>query len=234
VDAEPNNKFQISIYSESDRAPAKLIATTDLGTLAADAWNRLPISAELRPNTPYWLVYATNGSNPAVNNMVYDRGNSLQALISSHRDGRIEDVAHFFERAGNFTPLSLVVAAMSLLLLKARGPPAALFPLFYVASLVIVLVLKGTLFEPYSAYPSGHVMRMTFAVLLFAYIWRSRFAYAGAAALITSEAFSVIYMGGHFPDEAVGGLLLGLASAFGAWAFVDRRRSPWPATLLRV
>lgn len=52
------------------------MATSAHGTLSANAWNTLPISATLAANTAYWFVSNTNGANTSVNNMAYDTGAS--------------------------------------------------------------------------------------------------------------------------------------------------------------
>jgi hypothetical protein len=74
INATPNNKFQMAIYTDSNGSPGTLVASTAQGILTANAWNSLPIAASLAPNTPYWLVYNTNGTNPNVNNMAYSTG----------------------------------------------------------------------------------------------------------------------------------------------------------------
>ena len=55
------------------RPPAPPGASTS-GTLVANAWNTLPISATLQPNTAYWLVYNTNGRSNGVNDLQFDTG----------------------------------------------------------------------------------------------------------------------------------------------------------------
>ncbi len=74
VDASPNNQFQVAIYSDIGGSPGSLIAQSGSGALTPNAWNTLPVSANLSANTAYWLVYNTNGSNMDVNNMAFDTG----------------------------------------------------------------------------------------------------------------------------------------------------------------
>jgi hypothetical protein len=74
VDAAPNNLFQLAIYSDSNGLPGALIASTASGTLTANAWNTLPLTAPLSANTPYWLMYNTNGRTRASNDMGFDGG----------------------------------------------------------------------------------------------------------------------------------------------------------------
>lgn len=67
-----NRSYQLAIYTDSSGRPGSLVAATATGTLTANAWNTLPISANLAPNTSYWLIYNTNGRSSTVNNMRYD------------------------------------------------------------------------------------------------------------------------------------------------------------------
>jgi hypothetical protein len=68
VQAAPNNQYQITIYNDAGGVPGTLVASTASGTLTANSWNSMPISATLTPNTQYWLMYNTNGDN----NVRYD------------------------------------------------------------------------------------------------------------------------------------------------------------------
>jgi hypothetical protein len=63
VDNPPNNRFQVAIYTNSNGAPASLVAKSGTGTLRANSWNTLPLSATLQAGRTYWLVYNTNGTN---------------------------------------------------------------------------------------------------------------------------------------------------------------------------
>jgi hypothetical protein len=82
INSAPENKFQLAIYTDANGSPGTLVASTAQGTLTADAWNTLPISATLAPNAAYWFVYNTNSTNTNLNNMVYDSGSSGQAVYS--------------------------------------------------------------------------------------------------------------------------------------------------------
>ncbi|WP_189131790.1 Ig-like domain-containing protein [Wenjunlia tyrosinilytica] len=83
VSASPNNKFQLAVYTDSNGKPGTLVAATASGTLTANAWNSLPITATLNPNTSYWLMYNTNGTTIAANNMHYSDGGSGQGAYST-------------------------------------------------------------------------------------------------------------------------------------------------------
>ncbi len=72
IDAAPNNKFQLAIYTDAAGAPGTLVAVTSQGTLTGNAWNTLPISTTLASNTAYWFIYNTNSPNLNYNNMAFD------------------------------------------------------------------------------------------------------------------------------------------------------------------
>lgn len=74
IDNAPNNQFALAIYTDNAGNPGTLIAHTNAGTLTANAWNTLPISATLAPNTSYWFFYETNSSSSSLNNLVYNSG----------------------------------------------------------------------------------------------------------------------------------------------------------------
>lgn len=71
VDGAPNNQYQLAIYADSNGTPGLLVAQSGTGTLTANAWNTLPLSASLNADAAYWLVYNTNGTNQAVNDMQF-------------------------------------------------------------------------------------------------------------------------------------------------------------------
>ena len=71
IDSSPNNQYQMAIYNDNNGTPGTLVAQTASGTLTANSWNTLPISAALQANTNYWLMYNTNGTNGEVNNAYY-------------------------------------------------------------------------------------------------------------------------------------------------------------------
>jgi hypothetical protein len=72
LDAAPRNQFSLAIYSDAGGGPAALVTQSASGTLVANAWNTLALTATLDPNTAYWLMYNTNGSTGFVNNLYYD------------------------------------------------------------------------------------------------------------------------------------------------------------------
>jgi hypothetical protein len=72
VDSAPRNQFAMAIYTDIAGVPGSRVAQTANGTLTANAWNSLPVTATLNANTAYWLVYNANGGSEGVNNMVYN------------------------------------------------------------------------------------------------------------------------------------------------------------------
>ncbi len=83
ADAAPHNQYQLAIYSDNNGAPGTLLAHSSTGTLTGNAWNTLPVSATLQPNTNYWLMYNTNGSNDAMNDLHYDTSGSVPYAYST-------------------------------------------------------------------------------------------------------------------------------------------------------
>lgn len=83
VSAAPADKFQMAVYADDNGKPGALVASTAVGTLTANTWNTLPISATLSAETPYWLMYNTNGTGGGSNNMRYDVGDPGPGVYSS-------------------------------------------------------------------------------------------------------------------------------------------------------
>jgi hypothetical protein len=68
--------FQLAIYTANGNVPGSLVASSATGTLVANSWNTVPITATLAANTSYYFVYNTNGASASVNNMRYSNGGS--------------------------------------------------------------------------------------------------------------------------------------------------------------
>ncbi|MDB5077852.1 MAG: Mo-co oxidoreductase dimerization domain protein, partial [Chloroflexi bacterium] len=71
ISAAPNNQYQLAIYTDTNGVPGTLLASSATGTLTANSWNSIPVSATLSPNTAYWLAYNTNGTSN-LNSLQYD------------------------------------------------------------------------------------------------------------------------------------------------------------------
>lgn len=63
VGAAPYNEYQLGIYADNGGAPGAWIASSAVGTLTANTWNTLPVSATLAAGTSYWLAYTTSSNN---------------------------------------------------------------------------------------------------------------------------------------------------------------------------
>ena len=68
--------FQLAIYTANGTVPGTLVASSATGTLVANSWNTVPITATLAPSTSYYFVYNTNGASTAVNNLRYTNSGS--------------------------------------------------------------------------------------------------------------------------------------------------------------
>jgi len=78
-----NRQYQLAIYTDNAGRPGTLVAASAAGTLAANAWNTLPVSASVQGSTSYWLMFNTNGRTGAVNNMRYNSGAAGQGGYST-------------------------------------------------------------------------------------------------------------------------------------------------------
>lgn len=68
-------KYQLGIYTDVNGRPGTFVAKTAQGTLTANAWNTLKITAALLPNTAYWLMANNNGQGATgVQPLVYTDG----------------------------------------------------------------------------------------------------------------------------------------------------------------
>jgi glucose/arabinose dehydrogenase/PKD repeat protein len=79
VQPAPNNQYQLAVYADANGSPGARVASSTSGTLTANSWNTRPITATLAANTPYWLMYNTNGNN----NLSYDTGTANQGAWST-------------------------------------------------------------------------------------------------------------------------------------------------------
>jgi hypothetical protein len=78
-----NRQYQLAVYTDNAGRPGTLIAASASGTLVANAWNTLPVSAALTGSTNYWLMFNTNGRTGTVNNMRYNSGAAGQGAYST-------------------------------------------------------------------------------------------------------------------------------------------------------
>lgn len=69
IQAAPNNQYQLAIYTDNNGTPGTLLAKSASGTLKANSWNTLSVSAGLNANTFYWLMYNTNATIISLNDL---------------------------------------------------------------------------------------------------------------------------------------------------------------------
>ncbi len=82
VAVSPGNQYQLAIYADNKGKPGALVARSVTGTLTANAWNALPLTASLQAGAAYWLMYQTNGTSAALNDLTYSAGSSRQGAFS--------------------------------------------------------------------------------------------------------------------------------------------------------
>jgi hypothetical protein len=78
-----NRRYQLAIYTDNAGRPGTLVATSAIGTLEANAWNTLGVTASLQASRNYWLMFNTKGRTSSVNNMRYRTGNAGQGAYST-------------------------------------------------------------------------------------------------------------------------------------------------------
>ena len=78
ISAAPNNQFQLAVYANQGGSPGARIVSTPSQTITGNAWNTVPITATLQPNTASWLVYNTNATSNTANNIRFDPGTAGQ------------------------------------------------------------------------------------------------------------------------------------------------------------
>jgi len=80
IDASPNNKGQMAIYSGGS-SPTTLLASSSSATLVASSWIAFPISpVTVTSGQTYWLVYNNNGTVSADNGYRHGTGSAGQSI----------------------------------------------------------------------------------------------------------------------------------------------------------
>jgi len=216
VDAPPHDQFQMAIYTDSHDAPHALLASSATGTLVADAWNTVPITATLQPHTAYWLLYNTNGTSTAVNNVTYVSGHadSVDRLFQRPRIGVLEDLATVLGVLGGVITCG-AFAGLLALWIGRRAPSGAVALLLALAiGLLLEASLKRWLLYPVTgSYPSGHALRIMLIAVVVQYLAPWRVAGVAALSLAVLTGVSRIYVGEHFWYEVLGGAIAGWALA---------------------
>lgn len=121
IDSAPNNQFSMAIYTDSGGHPATLVAQTGNGTLHANTWNTLPISATLAANTAYWLAYNTHTASGSLNDLANNNDSSMVGAWAA---------AAFGSWPSNFGSASLAGQRYSLYVSGSTGaiPTATITP----------------------------------------------------------------------------------------------------------
>jgi hypothetical protein len=83
VDSAPYNQYSVAIYTDQAGAPGTLVAQSGLGSLSANNWNTMPVTATLHGTTAYWLVYTTNASSNSLNDLAYNAVGSTMGAYAT-------------------------------------------------------------------------------------------------------------------------------------------------------
>jgi hypothetical protein len=87
IETSPNDQFQLGIYTDSGGSPNAWVASSTATSLTGNAWNTVPVSATLAPNTNYWLVYTSNVSTSGDNTLDVDSTSQPTYMYSSFTFG---------------------------------------------------------------------------------------------------------------------------------------------------
>lgn len=68
-----SKNYSLAIYADANGSPTTKLGS-GVGTLTANAWNTITISAPITSNTPYWLCYNSSTTKSAYNNMKSTNG----------------------------------------------------------------------------------------------------------------------------------------------------------------
>jgi Ricin-type beta-trefoil lectin domain-like len=72
IDTASKN-FSLAMYANSGSAPSSLLASAN-GTLTANTWNSVTVSAPVTSGATYWICYNTSTGNTAYNNLKFTAG----------------------------------------------------------------------------------------------------------------------------------------------------------------
>jgi membrane-associated phospholipid phosphatase len=225
TDESPNDLFQLAIYEDSGGAPGDRVAATASAELMPDAWNTVAVHAVLQPRTSYWLMYNTNGTSPALNNVTYTpvTGAPLDSFIRPtsirKEPTRGMQLADRITGVGDFRPMLVAMILISLLAAWKRRRAGIVLLAGFVVALLIAGLLRETSFLPYGSYPSGHALRTAYVAVALCFVVRARGVRIAAGLFVALVCLAAVYAFGHYAEEVIGGLLLGWGIAAIAVAF---------------
>lgn len=140
-------------------------------------------------------------------------------------------IANGHTAIGQVIPTVLAAVLLAVIAWRRRGGLAWLAPLLILVTGAIELALKqttghappgdeyirafmnplGVRVHTPSAFPSGHVTRLTFLALMACAMFPSAWLRVAATILVAATLFLRVYIGDHWPSDVIGGLLLGIA-----------------------
>lgn len=171
---------------------------------------------------------------------------SVQRWLVSVTSAPLDFAVNAHTAAGQVVTTVTVAVGLALIAARRWGGLAWLAPLFLLATGVVELGLKSALYHPSppaefiratgnplgihvqapSAFPSGHVTRITFLAIMATQLWAGAPVRLAAFVLVAFTLFARMYIGDHWLSDVLGGLALGTlaASAGVIWALRTRRR----------
>lgn len=232
VDQAPNDRFEVAVYDDRHGAPHRRLAVSERGTLQADSWNTVSIDTTLRPDTAYWFFYNTNGTSGAVNNAVYSEvpTTPLDAMVRSVRSTSLLGAADLVAALGGQGLTTVVLVALAALVARRRWPAAVVYLAGFALSLGVALALRTLVFDPFGRYPSGHVLRAAYVVIIAGAFTRRRAFDLVGGLVVSAIVVASIYNFGHAADESLGGLLLAGAAAATALSVAPMPTPTYPGT----
>src|SRR5450631_1284633 len=120
---DPSSKgYSLAIYGDASSNPSSLLGSAT-GTLTANSWNTLSVSAPVTSGGYYWLCYNSSTSNSAYNNVRYTSG-STPAIYKAQAYGtwpstfgtvgsRWTDSYSIYATVGSSTPTSTTTSPSS-------------------------------------------------------------------------------------------------------------------------
>ena len=150
---DPSSKgYSLAIYGDASSNPSSLLGSA-AGTLTANSWNTLSVSAPVTSGGYYWLCYNTSTSNSAYNNVHYT-GGSTPAIYKNQSygtwpasfgtvGGRWTDSYSIYATVGSSTPTSTTTTTPSSTT-TTTTPPTTIQPTKLISRSVPAFASSGT------------------------------------------------------------------------------------------